>query len=265
MSLEGFLTEVKQMFAIVQQTQALLTPLANAYLEQRNAYTPSGTELAQQHQEQILNEIHGNITQVRSWLAARSRENQAGYLIGKDKEEITLDATDLETRRNQVQRVYHLMQSTSTSVEDTIKKAKGGYQSAISSAYKLAHPEATESEINQMVAVTEPGDNIFSGVSAHVRLSEIQERHRKIVQLEQKLLHLHELFMDFAVLVDSASTSIQHIEINVDETMVSTMKAAKDVSEAKKLQRTARRRKFCTALGCMVIVGIIVLLVVLLI
>lgn len=47
-------------------------------------------------------------------------------------------------------------------------------------------------------------------------LKEIQERHDAVRDIEKKLLDLHQVFMDMAVLVEKQGEMLDNIEIQVD-------------------------------------------------
>lgn len=47
-------------------------------------------------------------------------------------------------------------------------------------------------------------------------LKEIQERHDAVRDIEKKLLDLHQVFMDMAVLVETQGEMLDNIEIQVD-------------------------------------------------
>lgn len=82
--------------------------------------------------------------------------------------------------------------------------------------------EVTEEEVNEMFATGKwevfnenmPNDARIT----KAQLSEIEQRHKELLNLENNMKELRDLFMDIFLLVEEQGTSIDHIQTNVERT-----------------------------------------------
>ncbi|XP_074568760.1 syntaxin-132-like [Curcuma longa] len=72
-------------------------------------------------------------------------------------------------------------------------------------------------------------------------LAEIQERRDTMLELEQKLINLQQMFLDMAVLVDAQGDLLDNIETQVTKSVSHVEKARETLQEAKKLQKNTRK------------------------
>ncbi|KAG9454148.1 hypothetical protein H6P81_007052 [Aristolochia fimbriata] len=84
-------------------------------------------------------------------------------------------------------------------------------------------------------------------------LQEIQERHDTVKEIEGKLLDLHQVFMDMAVLVEAQGDVLDNIETQVMNTVDHVQSGTDALQTAKSLQRKSRK--------CMMIAIVILLLI----
>ncbi|XP_042442259.1 syntaxin-132-like isoform X1 [Zingiber officinale] len=84
-------------------------------------------------------------------------------------------------------------------------------------------------------------------------IEEIQERHDAVKEIEKKLLDLHQVFMDMAVLVEAQGEILDNIESQVSNAMNHVQSGTDALRIAKNLSKKSRK--------CMIIVIIIFILV----
>lgn len=87
-----------------------------------------------------------------------------------------------------------------------------------------------------------------------------QEQEREIQRLESDLVALHECFLDMKALVDVQQESIDVIEGNIAQVVVSTQEANKELTKASDYQKSSRK-KMCCLMIAILIIGAIVLVV----
>ncbi|KAH0469594.1 hypothetical protein IEQ34_001152 [Dendrobium chrysotoxum] len=90
-------------------------------------------------------------------------------------------------------------------------------------------------------------------------LEEIQERHDAVKEIEQKLLELHQIFMDMAVLVEAQGEMLDNIESQVANAVNHVQNGTEALQTAKSLQKKSRKC-MCSAIILFLIIAIIMAL-----
>lgn len=93
-------------------------------------------------------------------------------------------------------------------------------------------------------------------------VAEIQERHEAIRDMERKLLELHQVFLDMAVLVESQGEMLDNIEAQVAKSVQYVSSGQTALRQAKQLQRSSRKWMCCLIGILLFIVCVIVVAVV---
>ncbi|AWP16197.1 putative syntaxin-11-like [Scophthalmus maximus] len=115
--------------------------------------------------------------------------------------------------------------------------------------------EVSREQIDEMI---ETGKwNVFSdnllleGRTARSALSEIENRHKELLELESRIRDIHELFFQMAMLVEEQGCMVNNIEANVCATEDYVAKAATQVKKAAKYKRNNPCKKiFCCCFPC---------------
>ncbi|KAG8362852.1 hypothetical protein BUALT_Bualt18G0021000 [Buddleja alternifolia] len=88
-------------------------------------------------------------------------------------------------------------------------------------------------------------------------ISEIQERHDAVKEIEKNLLELHQIFLDMAALVEAQGQQLNDIESHVAHASSFVRRGTEQLEEAKELKKSSRRC-WCIAI-VLIIVAIIIL------
>ncbi|KAK3541907.1 hypothetical protein QTP86_008094 [Hemibagrus guttatus] len=115
--------------------------------------------------------------------------------------------------------------------------------------------EVTGEEIEEML---ENGQwNIFSdnilteGKTARSALSQIESRHRDLLELENRLKSIHEVFLDVAMLVEDQGPMIDYIFTNVQKTDAKLEEVLIRLERAKRHDKNNPfKRMFCSCFPC---------------
>lgn len=115
--------------------------------------------------------------------------------------------------------------------------------------------EVTGEEIEEML---ENGQwNIFSdnilteGKTARSALSQIESRHRDLMELEKRLKSIHEVFLDVAMLVEEQGPMIDYIFTNVQKTDAKLNEVLIRLDKAKRHDKNNPFKKmFCSCFPC---------------
>ncbi|WJX73867.1 hypothetical protein P8452_57598 [Trifolium repens] len=89
-------------------------------------------------------------------------------------------------------------------------------------------------------------------------VEEIQERHDAVKEIEKKLLDLHQIYLDMAVLVDAQGETLDNIESQVNNAVDHVQRGTTALQSAKKLQKNSRKWMCIAIMILLVIVAIIV-------
>jgi len=122
----------------------------------------------------------------------------------------------------------------------------------MSQKVRIVKPDATPEEID---AVIESGqadqlyrvgtlDQAALHSQAKNALSYIQDKHREIVQIEQSINELHDLFLDMSIMVASQGAVIDIVEGNVNSAVLDTRDGAKLMGEANAQQKKSRTKMY---------------------
>ncbi|XP_022747124.1 syntaxin-132-like [Durio zibethinus] len=93
-------------------------------------------------------------------------------------------------------------------------------------------------------------------------VSEIQERHEAVRDLERKLLELQQIFFDMAVLVDAQGDMLDNIESQVSSAVDHVQSGNTALQKAKKLQKNSRKWMCIAIIILLLIIVIIVVAVI---
>ncbi|XP_027127556.1 syntaxin-124-like [Coffea eugenioides] len=89
-------------------------------------------------------------------------------------------------------------------------------------------------------------------------ISEIQERHDSVKEIEKNLIELHQIFLDMAALVEAQGQQLNDIESHVAHASSFVRRGTEQLQEAREYQKSSRKCT-CIAIG----LGIVLILVVL--
>lgn len=89
-------------------------------------------------------------------------------------------------------------------------------------------------------------------------LSEIQERHDAVKEIERSLLELHQIFLDMAALVEAQGNMLNDIESNVSKASSFVMRGSDQLQMAKEHQKSSRKWT-CIAIILAIVLVIVIL------
>ncbi|XP_061560146.1 syntaxin-11b.1 [Phycodurus eques] len=95
-------------------------------------------------------------------------------------------------------------------------------------------------------------DNIMAeGKTARAALSQIEKRHQELVDLENRIKGVHEIFLDVALLVEEQGSMLDSIQTNVQTTDEVLQDAVFKLGKAKRHDRNNPFKKmFCSCFPC---------------
>ncbi|CBZ49923.1 hypothetical protein NCLIV_004070 [Neospora caninum Liverpool] len=135
---------------------------------------------------------------------------------------------------------------------------------------KIIYPEASAEEVEQLV---ESGD-LSAATAVKMRVTgthqslrnavaDLQDKYRDILRLEQSVAELHQMFVELAFLVEQQGELLDQIQYNVTKAKDYTAQAEKELLQARKNQKSAKKR-MCWLSVCVLVLVIIILVPVIL-
>lgn len=115
--------------------------------------------------------------------------------------------------------------------------------------------EVTGDEVEEMIETGQWNiftDNVISeGKTAKSALSQIEKRHQELLDLENRISGIHEVFLDIALLVEEQGPMLTSIQTNVQKTDEQIQEAVVKLGRAKKHDRNNPFKKmFCGCFPC---------------
>jgi len=243
---------------LLQETEAIKTAINGIrntvksldaqYKQALFAITPDQANKSSQEIQRLTDETNTAIHTVKGQLDAFKRG------IGS--------APDSTMRQNMgetlTQKFAEVLRSYQTAQNEYKEKVK----TRMSQKVRIVKPDATQEEIDDAIE-SGTADQLYRvgtldqqhlHSQAKNALSYIQDRHREIVQIEQSILELRDLFVDMAIMVESQGAVLDTVESNVNSAILDTGSGVELMSDANKLQKKSRKK--------MIIIVIILIIIV---
>ncbi|KAL4591901.1 hypothetical protein LXL04_004876 [Taraxacum kok-saghyz] len=88
-------------------------------------------------------------------------------------------------------------------------------------------------------------------------LAEIQERHDAVIEVERKLLELHQIFSDLSILVDAQGEILDNIETQVSSAVEHVQSGNRTLEKAKKMQKKSRKWMCLSIIVLLLVIAIV--------
>ncbi|GAY34382.1 hypothetical protein CUMW_011100 [Citrus unshiu] len=130
--------------------------------------------------------------------------------------------------------------------------------------FTVTGQKADEETIENLIASGESESFLQKAIQEQGRgqildtISEIQERHDAIKEIEKNLLELHQVFLDMAALVEAQGHQLNDIESHVAHANSFVRRGTEQLQEARELQKGSRKWT------CYAIIAVIILIIVIL-
>jgi len=248
---------------LLQETEAIKTAINGIrntvksldaqYKQALFAITPDQANKSSQEIQRLTDEVNGAIHSVKSQLDTFKR----GIGSAPDSSMRLNMADSLTQKFADVLRSY---QTAQTEYKDKVK-------TRMSQKVRIVKPDATQDEIDEAIE-SGTADQLYRvgtldqqhlHSQAKNALSYIQDRHREIVQIEQSVLELRDLFVDMAIMVESQGAVLDVVESNVNSAILDTGAGVELMADSNKLGKKSRK-KMVIILVILVIIVVALLL-----
>ncbi|KAG6542375.1 hypothetical protein Mapa_016204 [Marchantia paleacea] len=261
--MDEFFKEEAAVQGDLSQITSLLKKLEESHQESQTLTNAKALKALKERMGRDLDEvskvarhIKGKIEALdRSNLASRKKPN-CGEGTSTDRTRMGLTAALKVKLKDLMTKFVSLRQSFNDEYRQVVERR----------VFTVTGQKADEAMIDQLIE-TGNSEQIFQkAIQAQGRgqildtIAEIQERHDSVKDIEKKLLELHQIFLDMAVLVEAQGELLDNIEKNVSSAQGYVAKATGALQGARKLQK-GTRKCMCYAVILLLLIILIIVLV----
>lgn len=231
-------------------------------LEQLHDQSVNGvaTEEQASHLSRQLEGITADTTQLSNRIKKRIKDIELANLRRSN-------SADIELRRTQAATLKEKFLSTLRRYQNAESEARKKYQGRMERQYKIVKPDATEQEIQQVLA--SDNQQVFAQSvlqttrygDANRALREVQTRHDDIKKIEKTIIELNQLFIDMETLVTEQAEVMNVIEENTQVTDTQLHEGKTQIDVAITNARGARRKKWICLFITILIIAILAIII----
>ncbi|KAJ1265572.1 hypothetical protein BS78_08G086200 [Paspalum vaginatum] len=257
--LEGFSEQVNEIDNLIGTVGKLLKDLQNSNEESKVVTKASAMKEVKRRMEKDANEVTKVARLAKSKIEHLNKANIANREKPGCEEKSAVDRSRTTATVALANRLRGRILEFQTLREEIQKEYREVVERRV---FTVTGERADEETIDKLIE-TGDGEQIFQrAIQEQGRgrvldtLQEIQERHDTVKEIEMKLLDLHQIFLDLAVLVEAQGDMLNNIETQVTDANEHIGKGTTLLRKARKLQKNTRK---------WTCIGIILLLVIILI
>jgi syntaxin 1B/2/3 len=170
---------------------------------------------------------------------------------------------------------YRLCHAQSSSLSRKLRNCVYDYQaiqrsyqekqkSRFSRQYRIINPSASDEEIQEMLSAEYRGPIFADSILAATKLDEanrvlheVTARHKEIMNLTKTIGKLEKLFEELSVMVEMQDDLVNQVAYQTDNAKTYLGTSNEVLQNAVKSAASARKRKWCILILCLVLCGII--------
>eukprot|EP00033_Pygsuia_biforma_P000151 GCRY01000195.1.p1 GENE.GCRY01000195.1~~GCRY01000195.1.p1 ORF type:complete len:307 (-),score=82.69 GCRY01000195.1:756-1676(-) len=246
-------TDINNHMAIIRKK---MSEMELAHQRALNAVNQEQMKSTSNELDELMDDANKNASIVRAKLKSMEKDNKIF-----EKDNATTNPAEVRIRQNMLNTHASKFLALMQEYGEMQGRHKKEYRNRVERQCKIVKPDATADEIDRAL---ENKSSIFAEhileqpghAAAKSAYTEIQERHREILRLEQSINELHQLFVDMAILVDAQGNLIDHIEMNISKSVAFTEKGVEEMKKAVKHQKKARKKMCFLIIILLVVAGI---------
>jgi t-SNARE complex subunit (syntaxin) len=184
----------------------------------------------------------------------------------KNKAQNGQKSPEVRIRENMVSTLTRKFIDVMKEYQNSQTKFKTDIKKKVKRQVQIVKPEATTEEIDAVfksgggsgefvktaILTDQPADAIRNAYM------NVADKYQDVLVLEASVQELHQMFLDFATLVEKQGELLDQIETQVKEASDYIDQGNAEMVEAIELQKSIRRKQCCIAMIVLVIIGIIV-------
>nr|GMC70557.1 syntaxin-132-like isoform X2 [Ipomoea batatas] len=260
--LESFNKQIQEVEKQVDKLSYLLKSLKDANEESKAVTKASAMKAIRKRMEKDVNEVGKTARNVKGKIEAINKDNMAnrqkpgcGKGTSVDRSRINLTNSLAKKFKDVMTEFQALRQRIDDEYREVVERrviTVTGTRPDEETINKLIETGNSEQIFQKAIQETGKGQVLNT-------LEEIQERHDAVKEIERKLLDLHQIYLDIAVVVESQGDFLDNIESQVRNAVDHVHMGTDALQTAKSLQRKSRKCMMIAIILLLLIAGIIVL------
>lgn len=260
-----FFEEVAEIKTLMAQIRRNLQQLQGAHEESKSVTQAGAMKALKQRMEASVDEVSVMAKNIKDKLEALDRANLQNRKNPGAAEGTSVDRIRMSMTTTLKKKLKELMDEFQT----LRQKIHNEYREVVERrVFTVTGKKLDEETIDRLIETGDSEQIFHKAIQEQGRgqildtLDEIQQRHDAVKDIERKLLNLHQIFLDMAVLVDEQGELLDNIETQVSNAVEHVQDGTKFLQRAKSLQRNSRKW-MCIAIIILLIIIVIIVVAVL--
>ncbi|KAL8506748.1 hypothetical protein ACS0TY_017591 [Phlomoides rotata] len=262
LGMESFNKQIQEVEKQVDKLSSLLVKLKEANEESKSITKASSMKAIRKRMEKDVDEVGKIARNVKSKIEAINKDNLANREKPGCGKGTAVDRSRMTMTNSLTKKFKELM----TEFQTLRQRIEEEYREVVERrVMTVTGTRPDEETINHLIE-TGNSEQIFQKAMQEAghgqvlnTLEEIQERHDAVREIEKKLLDLHQIYLDMAVLVEAQGDILDNIESQVSNAVDHVQSGTASLQIAKKLQKNSRKCMCIAIIILLIIVAITVL------
>lgn len=261
LGMEDFFKQVKEIEKLMEKLNKQLQKLQGAHEESKSVTKASAMKAIKQRMEKDVDEVGKIARSIKQKLEFLDADNVANRKkpgcekgTSVDRSRMTMTTTLKKKLKDRMSDFQTLRQMIQEEYREVVERR----------VFTVTGTKADEETIDRLIETGDSEQIFQKAIQEQGRgrimdtLAEIQERHDAVKDIEKKLLDLHQIFLDMAVLVESQGDMLDNIETQVSNAVDHVQSGTVALQKAKTLQRNSRKWMCIAIIILLIIVAVIV-------
>lgn len=261
LGMEDFFKQVKDIEKLMEKLNKQLQKLQDAHEESKSVTKASAMKAIKQRMEKDVDEVGKIARNIKQKLESLDADNVANRKkpgcekgTSVDRSRMTMTTTLKKKLKDRMSDFQTLRQMIQEEYREVVERR----------VFTVTGTKADEETIERLIETGDSEQIFQKAIQEQGRgrimdtLAEIQERHDAVKDIEKKLLDLHQIFLDMAVLVESQGDMLDNIETQVSNAVDHVQSGTVALQKAKSLQRNSRKWMCIAIIILLIIVAVIV-------
>ncbi|KAL8129466.1 hypothetical protein V2J09_018621 [Rumex salicifolius] len=260
LALEGFFKKVQDIDKQYDKLSTLLRKLQNAQEESMAVTKASAMKAIKQRMQKDVDEVQKIARAIKLKIEELDKDNFASRQKPGCGKGTAVDRSRSSTTLALKKKFKDKMGEFQTLRENIHQEYREVVERRV---YTVTGQHANEETIDRLIETGDSEQIFQKAIQEQGRgqimdtVSEIQERHDAVREVERKLLELQQIFMDMAVLVDAQGDMLDNIESQVSSAVDHVQSGNTALTKAKSLQRNSRKW-MCIAIIILLIIVVVI-------
>lgn len=262
MGMEAFNKQIQDVEKQVDKVSGLLKNLKEANEESKSVTKASSMKAIKKRMEKDVDEVGKVARAVKAKLQAINKDNLANRQKPGCEKGTGVDRARMNVTNALTKRFRDLM----TEFQTLRQKIQDEYREVVERRVITVTGTRPDEETIDHLIETGNSEQIFQKAIQEMgrgqvlnTLEEIQERHDAVKEIEKKLLDLHQIYLDMAVLVEAQGEILDNIESQVANAVNHVQSGTTALQNAKKLQKNSRKWMCIAIIILLIIIAVIVI------